>query len=111
MFRLPTQSAVVQWRIEGFRTSTPNAVFSIFKNAFQQTSNIDTENRSSFHRSLRDRLRTVECPADIIDAIGGWVTEGIGHQYGQGHSLTVTHGWMKKLTTKVQEPESVETVT
>ena len=33
----------------------------------------------------------------IIDAIGGWTTEGIGHQYGKGHSLTVIHGWMGKL--------------
>jgi integrase len=51
----------------------------------------------SFRHSLRDRLRTVECPADIIDAIGGWTTEGVGHQYGKGHSLQVMHGWMKKL--------------
>jgi integrase len=53
----------------------------------------------SFRHSLRDRLRAVECPADIIDAIGGWTTEGVGHQYGKGHSLPVTHGWMKKLQT------------
>jgi len=53
----------------------------------------------SFRHSLRDRLRAVECPADIIDAIGGWTTEGVGHQYGQGYSLPVTHGWMKKLQT------------
>ena len=46
----------------------------------------------SFRHSLRDRLRRVECPAGIIDAIGGWATEGISHQYGQGHSVTVTHG-------------------
>ena len=31
----------------------------------------------SFRHSLRDRLRAVECPADIIDAIGGWTTEGV----------------------------------
>ena len=29
--------------------------------------------------SLRDRLRAVECPSDIIDAIGGWTTSGVGH--------------------------------
>ena len=46
-----------------------------------------------------------------IDAIGGWTTEGVGHQYGKGHSLTVMYGWMEKLTSKVQEPGSVETVT
>ena len=28
----------------------------------------------SFRHSLRDRLRAVECPSDIIDAIGGWKT-------------------------------------
>ena len=54
VFRLPTQSAVVQmvvqWRTEGFRTSTPNVVYSIFKNVFQQTSNIDMEGRSSVSR-------------------------------------------------------------
>lgn len=43
----------------------------------------------SFRHSLRDRLRAVECPADIIDAIGGWTTEGVGHQYGKGHNVEV----------------------
>ena len=51
----------------------------------------------SFRHSIRDRLRAVECPADIIDAIGGWTTEGIGHQYGEGHDLKVTYSWVKKL--------------
>ena len=51
----------------------------------------------SFRHSLRDRLRAIECPADIIDAIGGWTTEGIGHQYGGGRSLTVLHGWIKLI--------------
>jgi len=51
----------------------------------------------SFRHSIRDRLRGVECPADIIDAIGGWSTEGVGHQYGKGHDLKVTYSWMKKL--------------
>ena len=29
-----------------------------------------------------NRLRAVECPTDIIDAIGGWSTEGVGQRYG-----------------------------
>ena len=61
----------------------------------------------SFRHSLRDRLRAIECPADIIDAIGGWTTEGIGHQYGQGHSLTVMHGWMKRLRHGDEESKSL----
>lgn len=35
-----------------------------------------------FRHSMRDRLRAVECPADIVDQIGGWQTEGVGHGYG-----------------------------
>ena len=34
----------------------------------------------SFRHSLRDRLRLVECPSDIVDAIGGWTTSGIGQR-------------------------------
>uniref|UniRef100_A0A9E8CP68 Tyrosine-type recombinase/integrase n=1 Tax=Bosea sp. NBC_00436 TaxID=2969620 RepID=A0A9E8CP68_9HYPH len=51
----------------------------------------------SFRHSLRDRLRAVECPADIIDAIGGWTTQGIGHRYGSGHSLEVKQRWLKLI--------------
>ena len=50
----------------------------------------------SFRHSLRDRLRTTECPADIIDAIGGWSTEVIGHQYGSGYSLEIKYRWLGK---------------
>ena len=52
----------------------------------------------SVRHSLRDRLTAVECPADIIDAIGGWTTEGVGHKHGKGYSLSVKARWMHKLT-------------
>ena len=51
----------------------------------------------SFRHSFRDRLREVECPADVIDAIGGWVTEGVGHGYGVGYSIEVKAKWMRML--------------
>ena len=51
----------------------------------------------SFRHSLRDRLRAVECPSDIIDAIGGWTTAGVGHRYGSGYDLAVKYRWMKML--------------
>ena len=51
----------------------------------------------SFRHSLRDRLRAVECPSDIVDAIGGWKTSGIGHGYGNGYPLEVLNRWMEKL--------------
>jgi integrase len=51
----------------------------------------------SFRHSLRDRLRAVECPSDIVDAIGGWTTEGIGQRYGKGYDLNVKAKWMKEM--------------
>ena len=51
----------------------------------------------SFRHSLRDRLRALECPSDIVDAIGGWKTSGVGHGYGSSYPLDVLNRWMKKL--------------
>ena len=52
----------------------------------------------SFRHSLRDRLRAVECPSDIVDALGGWKTSGVGHGYGNGSPLDVLSGWMNKIS-------------
>ena len=49
--------------------------------------------------SLRDRLRAVECPSDIIDQIGGWTTTGIGHAYGKGYSFKILAKWMERIKT------------
>ena len=51
----------------------------------------------SFRHSLRDRLRLAECPSDIVDAIGGWTTSGIGQKCGAGYDLNVKYKWMKKI--------------
>ncbi|WP_133489370.1 DUF6538 domain-containing protein [Aliiroseovarius marinus] len=51
----------------------------------------------SFRHSMRDRLRAVECPADIVDQIGGWQTDGVGHGYGSGYPLEVLRKWMKAV--------------
>ena len=47
--------------------------------------------------SFRDRLRAVECPSDIVDAIGGWKTSGVGHGYGNGYPLEVLKKWLFKI--------------
>ena len=52
----------------------------------------------SFRHSFRDRLRAVECPADIIDCIGGWERRGVGESYGDGYPLEVLNKWMQKIT-------------
>ena len=52
----------------------------------------------SHTESLReDRFRAIECPSDIIDAIGGWMTTGVGQRYGTGQPLEVKAKWMKRL--------------
>ena len=45
---------------------------------------------------MRDRLRAVKSPADIIDTIIGWATEAIGHRYSRGYEPEVLSGWIKK---------------
>jgi integrase len=52
----------------------------------------------SFRHSMRDRLRAVECPSDVIDQIGGWATEGVGQGYGKGHDLQVCAKWMNLIS-------------
>ena len=41
----------------------------------------------SFRHSIRDRLRAVACPSDMIDQIGGWRRKSVGESYGEGYSL------------------------
>ena len=45
---------------------------------------------------MRDRLRAVKCPADIINAIINWATEAIGHRYGRGYEPEFLSSWIKK---------------
>ena len=46
---------------------------------------------------MRDRLREVQCPADMIDQIGGWSTAGIGQSYGEGYGLNTLFHNMKDI--------------
>ena len=62
----------------------------------------------SFRHSFRDRLRSVECPSDIVDQMGGWSTSSIGQQYGHGYPLAVKHKWLLKIVRQVsavQKPQ------
>jgi integrase len=48
----------------------------------------------SLRHAMRDRLRAVECPANIIDQIGGWSRKGVGESYGNGYQVEQLHRWM-----------------
>ena len=51
----------------------------------------------SFRHSMRDRLRAVECPAEIIDQIGGWKTAGVGEGYGLGFDPKILLAWLRQI--------------
>ena len=50
----------------------------------------------SFRHSMRDRLRAVQCPADITDQISGWTTDGVGQGFGSGYPLSVLQEWLEQ---------------
>ena len=52
----------------------------------------------SLRHAMRDRLRSIECPADLIDHIGGWSRQTIGDRYGLGYSLDAKNKWLKLCT-------------
>ena len=41
----------------------------------------------SFRHSMRDRLRAINAPSEMIDQIGGWSNQSIGKNYGSGYTL------------------------
>jgi integrase len=53
----------------------------------------------SLRHTMRDRLRAVECPMELIDQIGGWKTVGgVGTNYGRGHTLTQFRKWLDAVS-------------
>ena len=51
----------------------------------------------SFRHSMRDRLRAIECPKEIIDQIGGWSSSDVGESYGEGAPLQKLSDWFQKM--------------
>jgi len=49
---------------------------------------------------MRDRLRAVNCPTEMIDQIGGWSRETIGQGYGMGYGLTSLEFHMLLISNK-----------
>ena len=50
-----------------------------------------------FRHAIRDRLRAVNCPSEMIDQIGGWSSGKIGEGYGEGYGLHHLHKWIIPL--------------
>jgi len=58
-----------------------------------------------FRHAIRDRLRAVQCPSEVIDQIGGWSSGKIGEGYGVGYTLNQESTFLQKV--KLLEKNSV----
>ena len=54
-----------------------------------------------FRHSIRDRLRAVSCPSEMIDQIGGWSSGKVGEGYGEGYVLSSTMLYLRTIITQV----------
>ena len=66
-------------------------------NKWMQTNFRDDIVVHGFRHALRDRLRAIQCPSEMIDQIGGWSTSGVGQAYGEGYSISGLHNFMLRL--------------
>ncbi len=51
----------------------------------------------SFRHSMRDRLRAVNCPSEMIDQIGGWSSSKIDEGYGEGFDAGLHYKFMRQI--------------
>ena len=51
----------------------------------------------SFRHSMRDRLRAVNCPSEMIDQIGGWTKRSVGESYGEGFEVGQLHAHLSDI--------------
>tara|TARA_R100000935_G_scaffold58887_1_gene99080 strand:- start:10445 stop:11854 length:1410 start_codon:yes stop_codon:yes gene_type:complete len=60
---------------------------------------VDSAQKSthSFRHSLQDRLRDVQAPQELRNAIGGWTNKGIGEGYGKGYTVAVLAQYMERI--------------
>ena len=58
-----------------------------------------------FRHALRDRLRAVQCPSEMIDQIGGWSSGKIGEGYGDGFNIDIILEWLSLVDSHSNERE------
>ena len=74
-----------------FATHSSNALNKWAKKDF------DGLTAHSLRHTMRDRLRAVECPTEMIDQIGGWADKSIGQSYGAGYPINVVRRWLSQV--------------
>ena len=51
-----------------------------------------------FRHSMRDRLRAVNCPSEMIDQMGGWSKRSVGESSGKGYDTKAIYTTMRLLS-------------
>ena len=101
------------WSAKRIKQSNPTNQFAFPRYCNEQTHNSNSASAAlnkwlrshapegcvvhSFRHSIRDRLRAVECPKEIIDQIGGWSSSDVGESYGEGFPLLNLSDWLQKM--------------
>jgi hypothetical protein len=62
-----------------------------------EISSVENRERKRTASAQKHFEHAIECPSDIIDAIGGWTTIGVGQRYGTGQPLEVKAKWIDRL--------------
>ena len=58
-----------------------------------------------FRHAIRDRLRAVQCPSEMIDQIGGWSSSRVGESYGNGFQLDSIKSYLLAVTSSSSEQQ------
>lgn len=79
---------------------------SVASSTFRSWVRAETGNQEltahGLRHTLRDRLRKVEAPLELIDQIGGWKTvSGAGTRYGRGYDLEQLRRWLLRIAIKL----------
>ena len=94
----PKLNSIAQklWQISeipyGLRTASSECLNKFFDNEV-----VYTWDAGSFRHSMRDRLRAVNCPTEMIDQLGGWSRDTIGQGYGAGYDLIIINEYLVKV--------------
>ena len=50
-----------------------------------------TDEMGDIWMAMRDRLRAISCPSEMIDQIGGWSSGKVGEGYGEGFEVSLVN--------------------
>lgn len=83
-------------RYSSVEGSNANSASAATNKWLKQSLHVD-RSMHSFRHSMRDRLRDVGCPTELVDQIGGWSKDAnVGQSYGVGYRLATMHHWLSQ---------------